>query len=73
MDVDQRDRLGKESFSYRVSKEKLFIFWESKRVKTLRGKEAEKVLGRLEHTTSRSAQLIMAKLTGNFKRGNERK
>ena len=73
MNIDQRGKLDEEPFSYQVSKDNLFIFWKGKRVKILKGKEAGKVLGRLEHATPHAAQLIMTKLTGNFKRGNERK
>ena len=69
--TDKRGKLEEEPFSYQVSKDNLFIFWEGRRVKILKGKEAKKVAGRLEHATPQDAQLIMAK-TGNFKRGNER-
>ena len=68
MNIDQ-GKLDEEPFSYRAGKDNLFIFWNGERVKILKGKKAGKVLGRLGHT----AQLIMAKLTGNFKRSNERK
>ena len=69
--TEKRGKLGDEPFSYQVSKDNLFIFWEGRRVKILKGK-AKKVAGRLEHATPQDSQLIMAKLTGNFKRGNER-
>ena len=69
--TDRRGKLEEEPFSYQVSKDRIFIFWEGKRVKILKGKEAKKVLGKLGRATSQNAQLIMAKLTGNFKRGNE--
>ena len=69
--TDERGRLEKAPFSYKVSKDNLFIFWEGRRVKILKGREAQRVAGRLEHATSHNAQLIMAK-TGNFKRSNER-
>ena len=70
--TDKRGRLEETPFSYQVSKDNLFIFWEGRRVKILKGKEAKKVAGRLEHATPQDSQLIMAKLTGNFRRGNER-
>ena len=74
--VDKRGKLGEAPFSYQVSKDTRFIFWEGKRVKILKGQEAKRVVGRLEHATPHAifqcAQLIMAKLTGNVGRGNER-
>lgn len=71
--VDKRGRLDEEVFSYRVGKEgRVFIYWLDKQVTTLKGKEAEKFLGRIEGLAHKEAQLVMAKVTGNFKHGNER-
>ena len=73
--VDKRNKLDEEFFSYKVSKDnKVFIFWYEKRVKILVGKESEKFLKKIENAvSSKEVQLIMAKVTGNFKRGNERR
>ncbi|MCG3089680.1 hypothetical protein [Sporosarcina cyprini] len=72
--IDKRNRLGEEPFQYRVSKDNtVFLDYYGRQVKILKGKEAEKFLKRIhaaEDTTEE--QLIMAKVTGNFKRGNER-
>jgi hypothetical protein len=38
----------------------------------LRGKAAQKFLVRVDGVDERSAQLVMAKVTGHFKHGNER-
>ena len=71
--VDRRDRLSEEVFTYRVSKDnKIFISWHGRQVTILSGKESEKFLKRIEHADHKAAQLIMAKVTGNFKRGNEK-
>ena len=71
--VDKRGYLDSHPFDYRVGKDgKVFLSWEGKQVKIVKGKEAEKLLRKLEAATEKEAQLIMAKLTGNFKRGNER-
>ena len=48
------------------------MFWESKEVKILKGKEAEKLTKKLQGLDDKGVQLVLAKLTGNFKRGNER-
>ena len=43
-------------------------------MKILKGKEAEKFLKRIEVAVNEKKEhLILAKITGNFKRGNERK
>ncbi len=71
--VDGRNRLAEEVFSYRVSKDqKVFLFWNGKQVKILKGHEAQKFLKRIAGPDPHQDQLVMAKVTGNFKRGNER-
>ena len=71
--IDKRNRLDEEFFSYKISKDnKVFVFWYDKQVKILKGKESEKFLAKIEKANIKEAQLIMAKVTGNFKRGNEK-
>ncbi|GGB35161.1 hypothetical protein F3157_10665 [Virgibacillus dakarensis] len=72
--IDKRNRLDEESFSYRVTKNNtVFIDWQNKQVKILKGKEAEKFLNKINRVRDeKELQLLMAKITGNFKRGNER-
>ncbi|WP_137789398.1 hypothetical protein [Bacillus sp. E(2018)] len=72
--IDKRNRLEEKPFSYRETKgQNVFVDYYGKQVKILRGKEAEKFLHRIRAAESEMAeQLIMAKITGNFKRGNER-
>jgi hypothetical protein len=71
--IDKRNKLKEEVFSYRVSKDnKVFIFWNGKEVMILKGKESEKFLLKVSKADTMEAQLIMAKITGNFKRGNEK-
>jgi len=38
----------------------------------LKGKESEKFIAKIERADKMEAQLIMAKITGNFKHGNEK-
>ena len=73
--IDKRNRLGEMPFHYRVNKDlSVFIGYEGNQVKILKGKDAEKFLKRIQDThDEKNKQLIMAKVTGNFKRGNERK
>ncbi len=71
--TDKRGYLETEPFSYRQGKDgKVVLFWEGKGVKTLKGRAAERFLSDVSDAGSSEAQLMMAKLTGNFKRGNER-
>ncbi|TFH05915.1 MAG: ABC transporter ATP-binding protein [Candidatus Thorarchaeota archaeon] len=46
--------------------------WKGKVVSVLRKESAMKFLEKISHASPNEAQLIMAKVTGNFKRGNER-
>ena len=72
-DVDKRDKLADEPFAYRVSKEgKVFIYWQGRQVMILKDRPAQKFLVQVAQADTRQAQLVMAKLTGHFKHGNER-
>lgn len=72
-EIDKRNILNDEVFTYRVSKEdKVFIYWHGKQVKILKGKKAQRFIGKIVDLDHKEAQLVMAKVTGNFKRGNER-
>ena len=71
--ADERGYLATEPFSYREGKDgKVFLFWEGRQVKIIKGRAAEKFLGKVAGLSSEGVQLELAKLTGNFKRGNER-
>lgn len=73
-EIDKHGRLEEEPFSFRVNKEgKVFIFWEGRQVLVLRDKAASQFVRQVTGADTQSAQLLMAKATGNFKRGNERK
>ena len=70
--IDTRSRLDDEIFSYRESRDKVFIFWYKKQVMILKGQQARKFFDKIAHLNGTAAQLVMAKITGNFKHGNER-
>ena len=72
-EIDKRGVLDDEIFSYRALKDgKVLIYWHEKHVTTLAGKAAEKFLAKIEKLEGKEPQLVMAKVTGNFKHGNER-
>jgi hypothetical protein len=71
--IDKRNLLSEEVFQYRVSKDgKVFISWHDRQVKVLKGAAAMQFIDRIAGLDGKAAQLVMAKATGNFKRGNER-
>jgi hypothetical protein len=67
------DLLAEQPFSYRISKDdKVFIDYEGKHVFTLSGNRAQKFIAELDDMGETEIQLTLAKVTGNFKRGNEK-
>ena len=60
-------------FSFRQTKSgKVFIYWRGKQVMILSDPESKKFLRKINGLDDKHIQLIMAKITCNFKRGNER-
>ncbi len=73
MNVDQRGKLEDNPFDYQITKDgKVMIFYNGKQVKVMKGKPAEKLIARLKDSGDHDIQLELARVTGNFKRGNER-
>ena len=65
--------LADEPFAYFETKVgEVRISHEGRVVTVLRGKDAERLLRRLEGADARTVQLQLAKVTGQFKFGNER-
>ncbi|GKW46518.1 hypothetical protein [Planococcus sp. NCCP-2050] len=74
MNSDKRNRLEENPFTYSISKNQtVFISYEGKQIKIAKGKEAEKLIGKIQQAeTDKDVQLVLAKATGNFKHGNEK-
>ena len=72
---DRRGILLKEQpFSFRQRADgSVAIFWKRTRATVLTGKRAETFLAAAPECSGQELQLLMAKATGNFKRGNERR
>ena len=71
--VDKRNILDEEPFSYKITKDKkVLLYWNGKQVSILRGKESEHFIAKMKNVDKKEAQLIIAKITGSFKRGNEK-
>lgn len=71
---DRRAKLDQQPFDYQTAANgKLLIFALGKLVRTLKGEKARQLISKLNETKdSHEVQLLLAKATGNFKRGNER-
>lgn len=61
-------------FSYRVSKDgRVRIFWLGRHVTTLAAERATAFLTQAQRASEDEVQQLLARATGNFKRGNERR
>ncbi len=61
-------------FAYRLAQDgRVLISWRGKLVVTVAGPAAAKLRARLDGADPEAVQLALAKATGNFKRGNERR
>ena len=61
-----------EPFRYTSTKSGLIqISYNGKIITKLKGKEGSKFLAKIEADDPENAQLVMAKMTGHFKHGNE--
>ncbi|MBK6596243.1 MAG: hypothetical protein IPG23_28090 [Burkholderiales bacterium] len=60
-------------FSYRIRRNgELEILHHGRVASTLRGSDADDFLAEVEAADEDDAQQLMARITGNYKRGNER-
>ncbi|MES2959508.1 MAG: hypothetical protein V4792_15055 [Pseudomonadota bacterium] len=60
-------------FTYRLKKNKdLEIHHHGRLASTLRGQDAEDFVAEVESGSEHDAQQLMARITGNYKHGNER-
>jgi hypothetical protein len=72
--IDKRGKLEEQPFTYRITKDgKVFIHWHGRQIMILKGEAAEKFITAIEQADTQQAQLLMARVTGHFKHGNERK
>ncbi|MGH9250876.1 MAG: hypothetical protein ACRD0W_15325 [Acidimicrobiales bacterium] len=72
--VDKRGRLADDPFEYRVTKNgQVFVSRGGRQVSTIAGARAARLIRDLENGDERARQLALAKATGNYRRGNERR
>ncbi len=71
-ELDKKNRFDEEVFSYSAMKDgTVFLFWYGKQVKILQGMAAQNFLQDIIHVDQGGAQVIMARVAGNFRHGNE--
>lgn len=71
--IDKRRKLDDQPFTFRATKDgKVFIHWHGRQVTILKGKIAEKFMESIAQADSQQAQLLMTRITGHFKHGNEK-
>ncbi|MDZ4768531.1 MAG: hypothetical protein SGJ24_05340 [Chloroflexota bacterium] len=67
------EKLSDHPFAYTATKNgKVLISWYGKQVTILAGEQAAKFLKAAEGADDDAIQQLMARVTGNFKRGNEK-
>ena len=65
--------MGQEVFGYQLTKKgEVRIFWEGRCIMTLGGERGRKLAAELLKTDNDGVQRALQRVTGNFKRGNER-
>lgn len=74
---DKKNILEGQTFDYKQTKDgKVMLYHNGRIIETLTGKDAERFSKRMataeQNDDHRAAQLLMAKATKNFKRGNEK-
>ena len=66
--------MGSEFFGYQITKDQVVrIFWEGRCVMTLGGRRGQLLAAELEEAGEEETQYALQRVTGNFKRGNERR
>ena len=67
------NNLSEQPFSYKITNsEKIIICYNNKQIMIVKDNEAVKLQSKVFNKSEKQVQLILAKITGNFKHGNER-
>ena len=65
--------LESEPFAYAIRKDgTVAVSYRGRQIVIVGGKDAARLLARLQGASAEAVQLALAKITGNFKHGNER-
>jgi len=65
--------LQEDPFDYQITRdEKVLVFRDNRQIMMVAGKQAQQLIRKLDSGNDMEIQLALAKVTGNYKRGNER-
>lgn len=70
--IDRRGKLGEEPFDVQVTRDKVLVRCRGRLVRTLTGTDVDEIRAAVTAGDTAAVQLLVARKTGNFKRGNER-
>ncbi len=70
--VDKRGKLADEPFDVQCTRDKVLIKFRGRIVRTITGNDADEIRSAVASGDDAAVQLLVARKTGNFKRGNER-
>lgn len=71
--VDKRGKLADEPFDVQVMRDTVLIKFRGRIVRTITGSDADAIRAAVIAGDEAGLQLLVARKTGNFKRGNERR
>jgi hypothetical protein len=66
------NKLEDEPFDYQIFKDMVQVSYYGKSVMMLKGTRAQNLIKKIDKAEKKDVQLVLAKITGNFKRGNEK-
>ncbi len=69
----KRNKLSDNPFHYQITNSQtILLYYKNKLIKTLGEKDAKKFIAKVKSKSEYEVQFELAKITGNFKRGNEK-
>jgi hypothetical protein len=71
--IDRRGKLTQQPFDVQLTKDSARVHFRGRLVATLTGPVFHDIKQAIDRGNAAEVQLIVARKTGNFKRGNERK
>ena len=57
-----------EHFDYEIDEKRVYVYFDEEHIKTLKGKEAQSFIRKIDACDDREAQALMAKVTGYLKK-----
>jgi len=69
--IDKRGKLAEVPFDIQVTRDKVLVRFRGRLVRTLTGGDVDEVRTAVAAGDPDAVQLLIARKTGNFKRGNE--